>query len=92
MKVSLIVGGLFLAIAVSNAPALVAEANAQADPHTPNGAALHCPGGMGNVALIPYCDGLRYPDGSFWHQTAASPFGFGGPASLPWNAPVLVSS
>jgi hypothetical protein len=62
----------------------------QPDPHTPNGAALWCQGGMGNVAMIPYCDGLRYPDGSFWHQTAASPFGFGGPAGLPWNAPVLV--
>jgi hypothetical protein len=60
------------------------------DPHIPNGGALWCQGGMGNVALIPYCDGLHYPDGSFWHQTASSPFGFGGPASLPWNAPELV--
>lgn len=66
------------------------KAHADVDPHTPNGSALWCQGGMGNVALIPYCDGQHYPDGSFWHQTAASPFGFGGPASLPWNAPVLV--
>lgn len=60
------------------------------DPHMPNGGALWCQGGMGNVAMIPYCDGQQYPDGSFWHQTASSPFGFGGPASLPWNEPVLV--
>jgi hypothetical protein len=49
------------------------------DPHIPSGGALWCQGGMGNVALIPYCNGLPYPDGSYWHQTASSPFGFGGP-------------
>ena len=76
-----------VAIGVAFSPAAGAEGP---DPHTPNGATLWCQGGMGNVAMIPYCDGARYPDGSFWHQTASSPFGFGGPAGLPWTEPVLV--
>lgn len=83
--------GLAAAVAAGallSAPVAHAE---QPDPAIPNGASLWCPGGMGNVSLIPYCDGVRQPDGSFWHQTAASPFGFGGPAGLPWNAPVLVT-
>ena len=70
------------------APSAVAD---NPDPHTPNGAALWCPGGMGNNAMIPYCNGLPYEDGSYLTQTAAHPFGFGGPASLPWNQPVLVT-
>lgn len=77
-----------LAVGLVFPPAAYAD---QPDPATPNGAALWRPGGMGNVAMIPYCDGVRQPDGSFWHQTAASPFGFGGPAGLPWNPPVLVT-
>jgi hypothetical protein len=60
------------------------------DPHMPNGGSLWCQGGLGNVALIPYCNGQPYADGSFWHQEAASPFGIGGPAGLPWKPPVLV--
>jgi hypothetical protein len=82
---SLLMWALIIAIAVG-----VAHADPP-DPHIPNGASLWCPGGLGNVGLIPFCDGQRYDDGSFWHQTAASPFGFGGPASLPWTAPVLVT-
>lgn len=86
-----IVVGNFLAIIGMTAVAFAPLAHADGpDPHIPNGAALWCQGGLGNIAMVPYCDGQHYPDGSFWHQTAASPFGFGGPASLPWNAPVLV--
>lgn len=87
MKSALILAAFAAAIAVA-APEAGAE---PPDPHIPNGAALWCLGGMGNVALVPYCDGQKYPDGSYWHQTAASAFGFGGPAGLPWNAPVLVT-
>lgn len=85
-------GILKLAAAAGAAALLLAPvASAQTgDPHTPNGGTLWCPGGMGNVAMIPYCNGLPYDDGSYWHQEAASPFGFGGPASLPWKPPVLV--
>lgn len=84
----------FLRIAVASAIAvswsLSASAHADPDPHMPSGGALWCQGGLGNVAMIPYCDGEHFPDGSYWHQTAASPFGIGGPASLPWNPPVLI--
>lgn len=85
---------VWTALAGLVAAALLAATPAAAedglDPHIPNGAALWCQGGLGNVAMIPYCNGLPYPDGSYWAQTAASPFGFGGPAGLPWNAPVRV--
>ncbi len=82
----------FAAATLTSAALLLSPAAAadNPDPHTPNGATLWCPGGMGNNAMIPYCNGLPYPDGSYLHQTAAHAFGFGGPASLPWNAPVLV--
>lgn len=86
MKVSLIIVGAIGALVLGQG---IGYADGP-DPHMPNGAALWCQGGIGNVAMIPYCDGQHYPDGSFWHQTAASPFGFGGPAGLPWTAPVLV--
>ena len=81
-----------LVLAAVAATAGIATAHAQEpDPHMPNGATLWCPGGMGNVALIPYCEGVRYPDGSFWRQEAASPFAFGGPGALPWKPPVLIT-
>jgi hypothetical protein len=40
----------------------------QPDPHIPNMAAGYCPGGgMGANYWLAYCDGLPYPDGSYWH-------------------------
>ena len=35
------------------------------DPHIPNPDLGHCPGGSGPF----FCDGVPYPDGSFWHMT-----------------------
>lgn len=81
-------GAVTVAVGAAYVPAASAEGP---DPHVPNGSALWCQGGMGNVAMIPYCDGQHYPDGSFWHQTASNPFGLGGPAALPWTEPVLVT-
>lgn len=82
--------GACASVATAAALVLTSPASAEGpDPHMPNGGAMWCQGGMGNVAMIPYCDGTKYPDGSFWHQTASSPFGFGGPASLLWNQPEL---
>lgn len=77
--------GIAFGLAVFNHP----EAFADRDPHMPDGGSLWCQGGLGNVAMIPYCNGLPYPDGSYWHQEAASPFGIGGPG-LPWQPPVLI--
>ena len=83
---------LILATVAGLALALAPVAHADGlDPHMPDGSKLWCQGGLGNNMMIPYCDGLHYPDGSYWHQTAASPFGWGGPAGLPWNPPVKVN-
>ncbi len=38
------------------------------DPHMPNMHAGYCPGGgMGSQISLAYCDGVPYPDGSYWH-------------------------
>ena len=39
-----------------------------ADPHLPNLQFGYCPGGQGAFSSYQWCDGQRYPDGSFWHQ------------------------
>ncbi|WP_343601430.1 hypothetical protein [Mycobacterium sp.] len=39
------------------------------DPHVPNTAEGWCPGGgVGGFNGFGFCDGDRYPDGSYWHQ------------------------
>jgi hypothetical protein len=49
------------------APA-TAYADPPPDPHTPNMQAGYCPGGgMGSQISLAYCDGVPYPDGSYWH-------------------------
>lgn len=41
---------------------------APADPHIPNPQTGYCPGGgAGSMVIAGYCDGVPYPDGSFWH-------------------------
>jgi len=54
------------------AAAMVLAASAYADPapdpHMPNMQAGYCPGGgMGSQISLAYCDGVPYPDGTFWH-------------------------
>lgn len=47
--------------------ALAAPAQAQ-DPHMPDPQANYCPGGgAGSMIYAGYCDGVPYPDGTFWH-------------------------
>ena len=39
------------------------------DPHMPNSVQGYCPGGgWGGFSGDGYCDGVHYPDGSYWHQ------------------------
>jgi hypothetical protein len=45
-----------------------AYADPAPDPHMPNMQAGYCPGGgMGSQISLAYCDGVPYPDGTFWH-------------------------
>lgn len=47
------------------APAVAAP---EPDPHMPNMQAGYCPGGgMGSQISLAYCDGVPYPDGTYWH-------------------------
>lgn len=41
------------------------------DPYMPDFSLEHCPGGHGGFGGgngFFYCDGIRYPDGSYWHE------------------------
>ncbi|PRI13036.1 hypothetical protein B2J96_23505 [Mycobacterium shigaense] len=45
-----------------------AHADPAPDPHMPNMQAGYCPGGgMGSQISLAYCDGVPFPDGSYWH-------------------------
>jgi hypothetical protein len=59
-----------IATAMLAAPA----GHADPDPHKPDVGANYCPGGgaPGDPSHEPYCDGVPYPDGSYWHATQHS--------------------
>lgn len=63
------IGGILIAaVAVVVASAPTAGADPEPDPHMPNPQANYCPGGgMGSMIYAGYCDGVPYPDGSYWH-------------------------
>lgn len=45
-----------------------AHAAPNPDPHIPDIRSDYCPGGgAGIVSWIAYCDGIPYPDGTYWH-------------------------
>lgn len=39
------------------------------DPYTPIPMMGWCPGGGFATGFGAYCDGMRFPDGSYWHQS-----------------------
>lgn len=54
--------GIAAAVAIGGGP------TAAADPHIPNPSTGECAGGsMGSPIWMGFCDGERYPDGSYWH-------------------------
>ena len=62
-----------IATALLTAPA----GNADPDPHKPDVGANYCPGGAGmggqpGQPVEPYCDGVPYDDGSYWHAVTRS--------------------
>jgi hypothetical protein len=62
-----------IATAMLAAPA----GHADPDPHKPDVGANYCPGGAGVGGLPgqpaePYCDGVPYADGSYWHAVQRS--------------------
>lgn len=66
--------GLLAVVVAIMAVAAVAPRTAQADPdrHVPDLSAGYCPGGKQGRYHSPtgygYCDGMHFPDGSYWHM------------------------
>ncbi|WP_133164977.1 hypothetical protein [Mycolicibacter virginiensis] len=53
------------------ATALVFAGVAQADPaQKPNLTTGDCPGGKGGMLAVAWCNGEKFPDGSYWHNVA----------------------
>lgn len=59
-----------IATAMLAAPA----GHADPDPHKPDLGGNYCPGG-GTPSPEPSCDGVPYPDGSYWHAIQRSTSG-----------------
>ena len=44
---------------------------AHADPsQKPNLTTGDCPGGQGGILAVAWCNGEKFPDGSYWHNVA----------------------
>jgi hypothetical protein len=67
--VKLVMTMALIATAILTAPA----GHADPDPHKPDAGANYCPGGAGvdgqpGQPAEPFCDGVPYADGSYWHS------------------------
>lgn len=62
-RIATAAAALAVGLAASAAPVAYA-----ADDHMPNPQANYCPGGgAGTMLYLGYCDGVPFPDGSYWH-------------------------
>lgn len=57
-----------IALLAAGALWAAAPAGADPDPHIPNPVMGYCPGGGSGTLYMGYCDGAKYPDGSYWHH------------------------
>jgi hypothetical protein len=65
---SLSIAFVVVALAMFSSPAAGADPPPP-DPHMPDYRTRYCPGGSGvGLAQLLWCDGVPYPDGSYWHQ------------------------
>jgi len=63
--------------------ALAVPAVADPDPHMPDPQTMYCPGGgAGSMIYAGWCDGVPYPDGSYWHYIQYGIPMIGHPAGL----------
>lgn len=61
----------FAATAVAATAALPFAGAAYADPaQKPNLTTGDCPGGQGGILAVAWCNGEKFPDGSYWHNVA----------------------
>jgi hypothetical protein len=62
---------LFAAVAATAATTFLFAGTAHADPsHKPNLTTSDCPGGKGGILAVAWCNGEKFPDGSYWHNVA----------------------
>lgn len=70
-------------------PVPVTHADPDPDPHIPNIAANYCPnGGMRWIFSVTFCDGVPYPDGSYWHTVRYESPDVGDTYSPPTTSPM----
>jgi hypothetical protein len=62
---------LFAAAAATATTTLLFASTAHADPsQKPNLTTSDCPGGKGGILAVAWCNGEKFPDGSYWHNVA----------------------
>ena len=71
MGVKVIRVRLFAAVAATATTTFLFAGTAYADPsHKPNLTTSDCPGGKGGILAVAWCNGEKFPDGSYWHNVA----------------------
>ena len=72
-----------VAVTAATCLAFAAQAHADPDPHMPDPRNDYCPGGgAGSMIYAGWCDGVPYPDGTYWHYIQYGIPMIGHPAGL----------
>jgi hypothetical protein len=59
---------LFIVFTSAALPLAPRVASVPGDPYIPDVSTGRCEGGKGLAESIVYCDGLKFPDGSYWRE------------------------